>query len=179
MIDSVGRTAIQLSGADSGFNEIFNNRITRIGYEKNQSQGSGIISGGKTRVYIHHNFIRQTFMNGIFILGSGLNRVEKNNIDSSGLLGKINNSFGQPTGILVDTRMTVPNENTRLIIKNNILGRNAVKLGEHIIVHKSFPTYENKNLICGNVTQKRAAAVIYVAPGIDWNNCVKAKKTIK
>jgi hypothetical protein len=179
LIDSVGRTAIQLSGADSGYNEIYNNRITRVGYEKNQSQGSGIISGGKTRVYIHHNFIRQTFMNGIFILGSGQNRVEKNNIDSSGLLGNIKNSFGQPTGILVDTRMTVPKENTVLNIKNNILGKNTVKLGEHIIVQKSFPTYGRGNLICGNVTQKGAPAVVYVAPGVDWHTCGKVKKRVE
>jgi hypothetical protein len=178
IIDSVGRTAIQLSGADSGINEIYNNRITRIGYELNQSQGSGIISGGKSRVYIHHNFIRQTFQNGIFILGSGLNRVERNNVDSSGFLGKTKNAIGQPTGILVDTRMTVPKENTMLNIRNNKLGKNMVKLGEHIIVQKSFPTYGKRNLICGNVTQKGTPAVIYVAPGIEWDSCARKKKTV-
>src|SRR5688572_9468205 len=74
IIDNVGRTAIQLSGGDRGDNEIYNNRISNVGYELNQTQGSGIISGGDTKVYIHDNHIRNTFQNGIFILGSGLNR---------------------------------------------------------------------------------------------------------
>jgi hypothetical protein len=178
IIDSCGRTAIQLSGGDGGNNEIYNNTIRRIGYELNQTQGSGIISGGKTHVYIHDNYIRQTFQNGIFILGSGLNKVENNDIDSSGYLGSIVNSLGQPTGILVDTRATVPLEKTLFQIKNNTLGKNAVKLGEHIIVMKSFDTYQLDNEICNNITQSGTAATIYTAPGIIWNNCGKPKKRV-
>jgi hypothetical protein len=179
IIDNCGRTAIQLSGGDQGDNEIYNNRITRAGYELNQTQGSGIISGGTTKVYIHDNYIRQTFQNGIFILGSGLNRVENNDIDSSGYLGNVINALGQPTGILVDTRATTPLSNTLLLIKNNKLGKNAVIKGEHIIVMKSFSTYDNGNIICNNTVQSGAAAVTYVAPGINWSNCTAAAVAVR
>jgi hypothetical protein len=171
IIDNCGRTAIQLSGGDKGQNEIYNNTITNVGFELNQTQGSGIISGGTTQVYIHDNYIRNTFQNGIFILGSGLNRVENNDIDGSGYLGDVVNSLGQPTGILVDTRATTPVTNTLLLIKNNKLGRNAVLKGEHIIVMKSFNTYNNGNIICNNTLQSGAKAVNYVAPGINWSDC--------
>jgi hypothetical protein len=81
------------------------------------------------------------------------------------------NSYGQPTGILVDTRATIPSTNTLLLIKNNKLGKNAVLKGEHIIVMKSFNTYEAGNEICNNTQQSGATAVTYVAPGIVWTNC--------
>jgi hypothetical protein len=178
IIDNCGRTAIQLSGGDQGDNEIYNNRITRAGYELNQTQGSGIISGGDTKVYIHDNYIRQTFQNGIFILGSGLNRVENNDIDSSGYLGNVVNTLGQPTGILVDTRATIPSTNTLLSIKNNRLGKNVVMKGEHIIVMRSISTYDNGNIICNNTQQSGAAAVTYVAPGINWSNCAAAVSAV-
>jgi hypothetical protein len=174
IIDNCGRTAIQLSGGDKGENEIYNNKITNVGFELNQTQGSGIISGGDTKVYIHDNYIRNTFQNGIFILGSGLNRVENNDIDGSGYLGNVINSLGQPTGILVDTRATVPASNTLLLIRNNKLGQNAVLKGEHIIVMRSFNTYDNGNIICNNTLQSGAKAVNYVAPGINWSDCAAA-----
>jgi hypothetical protein len=81
------------------------------------------------------------------------------------------NSYGQPTGILVDTRATVPASNTLLLIKNNKLGKNAVLKGEHIIVMRSINTYDNGNVICNNTQQSGATAVNYVAPGINWSNC--------
>jgi hypothetical protein len=38
IIDSCMRTGIQLSGADSGYNEIYENVVTRCGYEHDQQQ---------------------------------------------------------------------------------------------------------------------------------------------
>jgi parallel beta-helix repeat protein len=83
-LDSVGRSGIQMSGADSGANEIYNCDVRRTGYELNPQQGSGIIIGGHSQVYVHNNKTRCTFQLGIWDLGSGLSRIENNDCDSSG-----------------------------------------------------------------------------------------------
>lgn len=84
ILDSVGRSGIQMSGADSGANEIYNCDVRRTGYELNPQQGSGIIIGGHSQVYVHNNKTRCTFQLGIWDLGSGLSRIENNDCDSSG-----------------------------------------------------------------------------------------------
>lgn len=160
IIDSVGRTGIQLSGADSGANEIYHNRITRCGFEKNPNQGNGISLGGYTQAYVHDNDIRETFLNGIFSLGSGLVRIEHNNIDRSGYLGSISNPG--VAGIMVDTRLTRPVRNTRFIIRNNGIGAFT---DVAIRVYRSFPTYEKGNIISNNNSSS-----IKVEPGIDWGS---------
>jgi len=66
IIDSTGRGGIQLSGADSGNNEIYNNIIFNCGFEFNNYQGNGIVLGGYSHAYIHHNVISRTFAAGIF-----------------------------------------------------------------------------------------------------------------
>ena len=86
-IDSCGRTGMQLSGCDSGFQNIHDNIITRTGYELNPSQGSGWITGGMaSNVHFHHNTIRYTFNAGIIDEGIGLSNIEYNDIDFNGLL---------------------------------------------------------------------------------------------
>lgn len=160
LIDSVNRTGIQLSGADSGFNEIYNNRITRCGFELNAYQGNAISLGGYTHAYVHNNYIRQTFLNGIFCLGAGLIRIENNNIDSSGYLGKIVNPGA--ASIMVDTRRTNPVINTQFFVRNNVLGANTDK---NVRVYKSFPTYINGNIISNNT-----GSAIEVESSIDWSS---------
>jgi hypothetical protein len=160
LIDSVNRTGIQLSGADSGFNEIYNNRITRCGFELNAYQGNAISLGGYTHAYVHNNYIRQTFLNGIFCLGAGLIRIENNNIDSSGYLGKIVNPGA--ASIMVDTRRTNPVINTQFFVRNNVLGTNTDK---NVRVYKSFPTYINGNIISNNT-----GSAIQVESSIDWSS---------
>lgn len=84
ILDSVGRSGIQMSGAATGSNEIFNCDIRRTGYELNPQQGSGIIIGGHSQVYVHDNKVRCTYQLSIWDLGSGLSRIENNDCDSSG-----------------------------------------------------------------------------------------------
>lgn len=168
IIDSCGRTAIQLSGADMGNNSIYNNTVKRAGYELNQTQGQGIASGGMTKVAIYDNYIRQTFQNGIFILGAGLNSVYDNDIDSSGYLGATFNSIGQPCGIYVDTRATTPTTNTTVSLKGNIIGKVATLDGRQVVVKKSHNTFNTDNVICGNITQSGGLAAIYVEPSITY-----------
>lgn len=108
--DSIGRTGIQLSGADSGANSIHDCDINGTGYENNPQQGSGIILGGLTTARVYNNHIRNTFQHGISVLGAGICEVDHNDIDSSGMLQfpgvdsvTLNPGY---TAISVDTRGT-------------------------------------------------------------------------
>lgn len=94
-IDSVGRTAIQLSGCDSGFSRIHHLTISRCGYEVNNTQGSGIILGGMTKgCTIDSNTVKYTFQFSVLSLGYsgsqsvgfGANIIQHNNLDSSGMI---------------------------------------------------------------------------------------------
>jgi len=85
-IDSVGRTGIQLGGADGGVNEIYNNTVRRTGYELNQTQGSGIIIGGMSHANVYDNKVSETFQFGIVGWGSGFSRIENNRIDSTSMI---------------------------------------------------------------------------------------------
>lgn len=169
IVDSCNRTGIQLSGADKGDNRIYNNTVTRCGYELNNTQGDGIALGGMTRAWVHDNYIRQTFKHGMFLIGSGPSKIENNNIDSSGLLGNLRNDFMQPVGIFADSRLTVPaNDSVILVIRNNILGKNTQLAGEHIVLFNSNNLFAPGNVISGNTVQGGGAAKLYVAPGIIW-----------
>lgn len=167
IVDSCNRTGIQLSGADQGKNEIYNNIVTRCGYELNNTQGDGIALGGMTTARVYKNLVDSTYKHGIFCLGVGLCEISNNIIDHSGYLGKLVNTYLQPAGILADTRGTVPaGLTTTLVIKENILGKNAVKNGEHIVIFNSGNSYTDSNIIRNNKTVSGAEAKIYVAPGV-------------
>lgn len=108
--DSIGRTGIQLSGADSGANSIHDCTINGTGYENNPQQGSGIILGGLTTARVYNNHIRNTYQHGISVLGAGVCELDHNDIDSSGMLRfpgvdtvTLNPGY---TAISVDTRGT-------------------------------------------------------------------------
>lgn len=173
IVDSCMRTGIQLSGCDSGYNAIYNNIVSRCGYELNQQQGTGISIGGMTsNCHVYNNTIRQTFLYGILGLGVGSNYIENNNIDSSGYLGSIVNTYSQPTAIYIDTRASLPFSTSRYEIKNNKVGKNASQDGHDIYWEKSFNTYASGNIICGNKKQDNLTpAVVYTRPGILWTGC--------
>jgi parallel beta-helix repeat protein len=167
ILDSCSRTGIQLSGADSGDNRIYNNTVTRCGYELNNTQGSGIILGGMTRARVYDNRIRQTFQHGIFFLGSGISYAENNDVDSSGLLGKVSNPGY--TSFYSDTRLTAPaNDSTTIIVKNNIFGR--ITADAEIRIDDNAKLRTNKNIISGNKLQDGTNARIFVATGIKWSS---------
>jgi len=84
-VDSAGRTGIQISGSDSGYNKIHDCRVTRTGYELNQTQGGGILNGGSVvNIEMYNNYLRRNFQAGISAGINGNGRVEGNDIDSSG-----------------------------------------------------------------------------------------------
>ncbi len=163
IIDSTWRGGIQLSGADSGYNEINNNTITNCGFEYNGEQGNGIIIGGYSHADINDNYVRTTFGAGIFSLGAGLVKIHDNMIDSSGFLG------GKGKGssnIMVDTRPTnfpspgQPNPVlTKFYIWNNKLGANT---DYNIRIYKTFNTYKSGNIIYNNNGNTS------IAIGIKW-----------
>lgn len=165
IIDGTGRPAIMLSGAQVGMSEIYNNTISNVGREYNDQQGTGISLGLYTRAYVHDNKIKNTYTWGIASLGgSGLVRIERNQIDSSGYLD--GRTLPWPQNILIDTRRTVPVDSTRFIIANNIL-RNPGKEADHILVARKFASYAAGNLICNNGKTAR----VHVEPGIAWKSC--------
>jgi len=173
IIDSCNRTGIQLGGADSGYNAIYNNIVTRCGYELNQQQGTGISIGGMTtNCHVYGNKIRQTFLYGILALGIGTNYVENNDIDSSGYLGNIVNTISQPGSIYVDTRPTIPFDSSRFVIRNNRLGKNASQGNHDIFFEKTIESYAAWNLICNNTRRDGITpATFYLRQGIHWNDC--------
>lgn len=157
-LDSVGRTGLQLSGADSGFNEIDHDTLTRTGFEFNPTQGGGIILGGYSQGYVHDCYVRYTYQHGINNLGSGLVRVENNNIDSSGwLAGSSNLGFSNIAGTTLQTTnhgWTPAGINTTYLIKNNKCGVGTNNTGSpQINIAYGVGTWNTNNVVCGNVLQ--------------------------
>jgi hypothetical protein len=173
LVDTCSRTGIQLSGGDAGVNEIYNNVVKHCGYEFNQTQGDGIALGGASQAHIHHNYIRQTFKHGIYLIGSKTSIIEHNDIDSSGILGDTTNSFAQPTNIYADSRATTRpvDDSVQLIIRNNIVGANAVADGKQIIINNTNGTFATGNVICNNTKQSGGPADVYYANTIDVLPC--------
>ncbi|MBV9961378.1 MAG: right-handed parallel beta-helix repeat-containing protein [Parafilimonas sp.] len=123
IVDSTGRGGIMLSGADKGKNEIYNNKVTRCGFEYNSYQGNGIVIGGNAYANIYHNTIKNTLCDGIWVLGCGTTRVRNNTIDSSGWLNGV--YAGYMHGIAFDTRHSYPFTLSTFRIKNNTIGKHT------------------------------------------------------
>ncbi|MEJ7913575.1 MAG: right-handed parallel beta-helix repeat-containing protein [Chitinophagaceae bacterium] len=172
VINGTGRPAIMLSNASVGMSEIYNNKISNVGREFNDQQGTGIAIGLYTRAYVHHNQIKNTYTWGIASLGgSGYLRIEDNSIDSSGYLD--GRTLSWPWNILVDTRETFPIEKTRFSIKNNKLGKSGNP--DNIYIGKTVPTYDAGNVICNNTVAGKPARVD-VESGIAWYECESISK---
>ena len=184
-MDSIGGNAIQLSGADSGANEIYNCTISRAGLLFDPNQGAGIYLGGYTTAYVHDNHIRSTFQNGISCYGAGLMQVENNNIDSSGFLsGRTNSGI---SSIAADTRLTTNKGATpagilsTISLKNNTVGlttntagaKTAYRSMEIGLSYSTYPTWSAANVICSNVLQNgTTAAEFRINPSIVYAaNC--------
>lgn len=173
IVDSTMRSGIQLGGADSGYNAIYNNTISRCGYELNMQQGTGISIGGMTKnCHVYNNNIKNTFLYGIMCLGAGTNYIENNIIDSSGYLDGVPNTPSMANAIFVDTRQTIPFDSARVIIQNNKIGRSVSPHDEDIFLNKTFDAYFTGNQICGNTKLDGVTpAKYYVQPGIKFTLC--------
>jgi K+-transporting ATPase c subunit len=174
IIDSVNRTAIQVSGADQGYNQVHNNIISNCGYELDQQQGTGISIGGMTRnCRVYNNNIKNTFLYGILSFGVGTNYIENNVVDSSGWLGGVPNTVSQPSNILVSTKVTIPFDSSTIIIRNNRLGLNATQDNNNIYIAQwGPPSWSVNNMVCGNtLLGGTAPATVFVSPGIHVNTC--------
>jgi poly(3-hydroxybutyrate) depolymerase len=182
IIDSCNRTGIQLGGANSGYNQIHDNVVTRCGYEYNQYQGTGISIGGMTRnCHVYNNVIKNTFLYGIMSFGVGTNYIENNVIDSTGWLDGAPNTVSRPSNILASPKETIPFDSTRIIIRNNKLGLNATTDDTNIgIVVWGPPTWATGNVLCSNTKLDGAtAAKVYVDPTVNViNDCSKGLPNI-
>jgi hypothetical protein len=138
IVDSTGRGGIMLSGADKGTNSIYNNTITRCGYELNSYQGNGIVIGGNAYANIDHNTIKKTLCDGIWVLGAGVTRVRNNVIDSSGWLDGTFAGFMH--GIAFDARPTYPFQLSTFRIRGNSIGKHTDVADIYI-----YNTYQNDN----------------------------------
>ncbi len=174
IFDSISRSAIQLSGADSGVSQIYNNQITNIGFEYNNQQGNGIVLGGYTSANVHNNTISYTYASGIFSLGAGTVKILNNKVNYSGYLnGRTAAGFAN---IEVDTRNTThpsPRQaNPELVtftVKNNKLGTNT---DCNIRVYNAYNTYTTKNVICHDtILNTTNRATVAVNPGITVLDC--------
>ncbi|TDX01918.1 PKD domain-containing protein [Dinghuibacter silviterrae] len=165
-IDSTGRSGIQLSCAQTGDNEIYDNHISNSGQQLNSQQGNGISLGGYTTAHVHNNLISNTFTMGIFSLGAGLERIDHNTISLS---GHLEGGSPQSASIMVDTRPTTPADSTNFIINNNTLGTNS---DVNIRVYNSYATYSYANVICSNTTVGGAPATLAVPAAVHYTtNC--------
>lgn len=168
LIDGTGRPGIQLSNASVGMSEIYNNTVMNCGREYNDQQGSGIALGGYTRAYVHHNRVKNTMTWGIVSLGgSGLIRIENNQVDSSGYLD--GRTLPWPQNICIDTRLTQPVDSTKFIIRNNIVSTPGSGTN-HIEVWQTVKSYAAGNIICNN-TSKGKPARVKTDPTIKWKDC--------
>jgi hypothetical protein len=169
-VDSTGRSGIQLSSSEFGFNRIDSNTISRCGYEFNPSgQGCGISLGSyddSNEVYYNH--IQRTFTTGIQAFPGGWTDIQHNYIDSSGILDGHNSNtpiYGnvQQASVFIDRRsMLFPSPQTPPLIKtdtpyyihftvsNNFLGYNV---WNNFVAYNSPNTmsgYTLNNLFCTN-----------------------------
>lgn len=162
IVDSTGRSGIQLSSASFGINKIYNNTVMHSGFEFNSyGQGNGISIGGYTHAQIYNNTIRDTYTNGISSFGAGLLNIHDNVIDSSGVLS--NQTVPLIASIMIDTRPTFPADSTKFYVVNNKFGHNT---DYGLRVYKTYSTYKKGNIVCSNI------GTVTVFPGIDWTkNC--------
>ncbi len=174
IFDSISRSAIQLSGADSGVSRIHDNKISNVGYEFNNQQGNGIVLGGYTSAWVYNNTISNTYASGIFSLGAGYVKIENNKVNYSGYLnGRTSAGFAS---IEVDTRnTTLPSPGNRspemvtFIVQNNQLGINT---DCHIRVYNTYATYNKNNVLCHNtIINTSSVALVAVNTGITILNC--------
>ena len=184
IFDKTGRAAIQLSDAELGISEIYNNTITNAGLEISDGQGNGINIGLYSKVYIHDNNIDYTYVWGIASLGGTYVRIENNTINHSGFLPAsatrdgLDHSLVWPWAIIVSPRNTIPVENTTFIIKNNRTGSRGSLQTFDISVDDNGGNYPNRyntdNIICGNTKlADNSPSDIDVTPGIVYTtNCV-------
>ena len=174
IFDSISRSAIQLSDADSGISQIHNNKISNVGYEYNNQLANGIVLGSYTSANVHDNTISYTYASGIFSLGAGIVKIHDNKVTYSGYLdGHTSPGFAN---IEVDTRNTAyPSpgksnpEKLTFYVEDNELGANTDR---NIRVYNTFNTYTIKNVICNNkIINTINVATFAINTGITVLNC--------
>lgn len=174
-IEETGRPAIQLSGASFGRSKIYRNKIRNVGNQGDGAQGTGISLGLYTKCDVYENDVSTTLTWSFASLGATDINVHDNIFDNSGaLINTLTKGPMQlpwPSNIFVDTRHTIPTENTFFIIKNNQCGVHGSLNKFHIDVLKSKDTYAVGNIISGN-TANGVPALVNVVAGIDWSQGV-------
>jgi parallel beta-helix repeat protein len=152
-------------------NRIYNNVISRCGYEYNSYQGNGIVIGGNAYANIDSNTIKNTLCDGIWVLGSGTTRVRFNNIDSSGWLD--GTYAGNMHGISFDARPSYPFTLITFRIKGNTIGAHTDNADIYIynspvtVGGQSVSGFDTTNNLIYN--NNIGNAVVTVQPGIVYS----------
>lgn len=170
IVDSTGRGGIMLSGADKGSNVIYNNKISRCGFEFNSYQGNGIVIGGNAYANIHDNTISNTLCDGIWVLGVGTTYVMHNNISNSGYLK--DKHANNMHGIAFDARPSHSFRLSTFIIKNNTIGKHTDVADVYIYntlqkdLTKTVSGFSKNNVVANNNNGK---AVVRTQSGIVYS----------
>ena len=161
IVDSTNRSGIQMSTAQTGNNEIYNNTVSNSGFEFSPQQGNGISLGGYSQAYVHDNSITNTYALGIMVLGAGNIKIDNNTIKNSGYLA--GRTASGMDGIMVDTRQTIPVDSSWLTVTNNKISNYT---GVGVRFYKTWDTYRKGNIVCNNT------GTVSIAAGINWtSNC--------
>lgn len=143
-IYNTGRTGIQISGADSGYNEIKNVKIYNAGRELNTSQGAGIRTGYGTNnnTEIAFNYVKNSYIYN-YDLETGCNF--HNNVgDSAGWWKQIKNAQQIPSVIV-----TAALPGSKVILKDNIVGKNSASPPTGYAIYGGN-NFTNDNIVCNN-----------------------------
>lgn len=172
IIDSCGRSGHQVSGCDSGYNLVYNNRITNCGLNlENNGWGAGIAIGGYSIADVHDNYVRYTTVEGIYFFGKGLQKCYNNDVDFSGY-GYVNGTLyklTQKANYFFDTRPTTPLDTTQIYFVNNKGGTNTYY---NLVIFDTRNTISKNaasNVICSNSNKGDSAFTFHYFTGFAYS----------
>lgn len=144
LIFNPGRTGIQISGSDSGFNEIKNVKIYNAGRELNSSQGAGIRTGYGTNnnTEIAWNYVKNSYIYN-YDLETGCNF--HNNVGDSAGWWKQTKNPQQIPSVIVSAALP----GSTVILKDNTVGKNSASPSTGYAIYGGS-NFTNDNIICGN-----------------------------
>jgi hypothetical protein len=166
IVDSTGRSSIQMVSGSGSAMEIDHNIIHASGINGDEQQGAGITTGTYASPYIHDNTISDTYTWGISSEGGGVTgqvlNIQGNRIDSSGYLAFYHGAATHPDGgheanlfTMTPNPLTYPHaiyigskpvdslkrlDSIRISVTNNLIGLFKNNLGDFIQVQANQDT---------------------------------------
>jgi len=178
VMDSINRQGGQVSGADTGYVLVHDNKITNTGYEYNPQQGAGFSIGALTKdAKVYKNQFHHNFLYNFYSYGDGVTEFQENVMDTAGQVGtKGSKGWKRNTEELASTLFAPRKAKSQLKIIGNITGFNTAK---HQGQPVGFVIYgDNKilsvggNIFCGNV------GILVNNTGVPFDTCANNTYTI-